>query len=135
MNHFLRPFAIVTLGLAAGAASAQYVKGNEAVRGMADGSRKVETPPTAGALLAKPCAAANPGCSGAGWKMVETPGGLMECTEVYARPSTCRASTYGAEKRSRVWVVKVGSEWKQCQYPDLSKACVGLTHLPNPAVQ
>ena len=66
---------------------AQFVKGNEAVKVMPDGSKLVETPSTTGALLATPCPAAQPGCSGGGWKMVETTGGLMECTEIYARPS------------------------------------------------
>jgi hypothetical protein len=132
IRHLL---ALVALALVATTASAQFVKGNEAVKVMPDGTKKVETPPSAGALLAKPCPSATPGCSGGGWKMVETPEGLMECTEVYARPSTCRASTYGSEKRSRVWVVKTGSEWKHCQYPDLSKGCVSIKSLPNPAVQ
>lgn len=132
VRHLL---ALVALTLAATTASAQFVKGNEAVKVMPDGTKKVETPPTAGALLAKPCPAATPGCSGGGWKMVETPEGLMECTEVYARPTTCRTSTYGSEKRSRVWVVKTGSEWKHCQYPDLGKACVSIKSLPSPAVQ
>ena len=68
--------------------------------------------------------------SGDGWKMVETKEGLMECTEIYARPTTCRPSTYGSEKRSRVWVVKVGSEWKHCQYPDIAKGCVSIKALP-----
>lgn len=121
--------------LAANAASAQFVKGNEAVKVMPNGSRLVETPPTSGALLAKPCPAATSGCSGGGWKMVETSDGLMECTEVYARPTTCRTSTYGSEKRSRVWVVKTGSEWKHCQFPDLGKVCVSIKSLPTPAVQ
>jgi hypothetical protein len=118
-----------------GVAMAQFVKGNEAVRVQADGTKKVETPPTAGALLTKPCPAGDPTCTGGGWKMVETPAGLMECTEVYARPTTCRASTYGAEKRSRVWVVKTGGEWKHCTLPDLSKGCVSIKSLPTPAVQ
>jgi hypothetical protein len=117
------------------AALAQFVKGNEAVKVMPDGTKRVETPSTTGALLAKPCPAAQPGCSGGGWKMVETDGGLMECSEVYARPSTCRASTYGAEKRSRLWIVKVGSEWLHCQYPDLSSKCVSIKSLPFSAVQ
>ena len=81
VRHLL---ALVALALAATTASAQFVKGNEAVKVMPDGTKKVETPPTAGALLAKPCPAATPGCSGGGWKMVETPEGLMECTEVFA---------------------------------------------------
>jgi hypothetical protein len=125
----------VVIALGAGDAHAQFVKGNEAVKVMADGSKRVETPPTSSALLAKPCPATNPGCSGGGWKMVETVTGLMECTEVYARPTTCRASTYGTEKRPRVWVVKVGTEWKHCTLPALDKQCVSLQSLPTPAVQ
>ena len=114
---------------------AQFVKGNEAVKVMPDGSKRVETPPTTGALLAKPCPAAQPGCSGGGWKMVETPDGLVECTEIYARPGTCRASTYGTEKRSRLWIVKLGSQWMHCQYPDMSSKCVSVKSLPFSAVQ
>jgi hypothetical protein len=133
---FARSIKIATtLALAAGTASAQFVKGNEAVKVMPDGTKMVETPPTAGALLTKPCPAVNPACSGGGWKMVETSGGLMQCTEVYARPGTCRGSTYGAEKRSRVWVVKDRGEWKHCTLPDLSKGCVSIKSLPTPAVQ
>jgi hypothetical protein len=127
--------AILALAFAASAANAQFVKGNEAVKTLPDGTKRVETPPTTGALLTKPCPASEAACSGGGWKMVETPAGLMECTEVYARPSTCRPSTYGREKRSRVWVVKVGSEWKHCTLPDLGKQCVNLKSLPTPAVQ
>jgi len=125
----------VVVAVLSGGAMAQFVKGNEAVRVVADGTKKVDTPPTAGALLTKPCPADNPACSGGGWKMVETAAGLMECTEVYARPGTCRASTYGTEKRSRVWVVKTGGEWKHCTLPDLSKGCVSIKSLPSPAVQ
>ena len=126
---------LAALAFVATPALAQFVKGNEAIKVKTDGSKKVETPSTSGALLAKPCPAAEPGCSGGGWKMVETRDGLMECTEVYARPTTCRPSTYGAEKRSRVWVVKTGSEWKHCQYPDLANGCTSIKSLPTPAVQ
>jgi hypothetical protein len=133
---FVRSITLAAvLALVAGSAAAQFVKGNEAVKVMPNGTKKVETPPTAGALLTKPCPAANPACSGGGWKMVETPSGLLECTEVYARPTTCRASTYGAEKRSRVWVVKAGGDWKHCTLPDLSKGCVSIKSLPTAAVQ
>lgn len=135
MNTVQRVITSVLLAVVWTSATAQFVNGNEAVKSKADGTKSVDTPPTVGALLAKPCPAANPGCSGGGWKMVETREGLMECTEVYARPSTCRASTYGSEKRSRVWVVKTGSEWKQCPYPDLAKGCVSIKSLPTPAVQ
>lgn len=127
--------AAIALATQSPAAMAQFVKGNEAVKLMPDDTRRVETPPTAGALLAKPCPAAEPGCSGGGWKMVETKDGLMECTEVYARAGTCRTSTYGTEKRSRVWIVKRGSQWMHCQYPDLSSHCVSIKALPSGAVQ
>lgn len=132
---FLRPLSFVAMLAMSGAAPAQFVKGNEAVKVMPDGKTQVETPPTAGALLTKPCPANDPACTGGGWKMVETASGLMECTEVYARPGTCRPSTYGAEKRSRVWVVKAGAEWKHCTLPDMSKGCVSIKSLPTPAVQ
>ena len=135
MRSVVQRVASIAFVLMSGAASAQFVKGNEAVKVMPDGTRRVETPSTSGALLAKPCPATDPGCSGGGWKMVETPVGLMECTEVYARPSTCRASTYGSEKRSRVWVVKIGAEWKHCPYPDSRRGCTSIKSLPNPVVQ
>ncbi|MCV2438584.1 hypothetical protein [Paucibacter sp. DJ2R-2] len=126
---------IALLCLAALTAQAQYVKGNEAVRILPGGSKRIETPPTTHALLPKPCAAASPGCLGGGWRMVETPEGLMECTEIYARPTTCRASTYGAQKRSRLWIVKTGGQWMHCSYPDLNQDCVSTKSLPSPAVQ
>lgn len=132
---FVRSLLFTALLVLSSAASAQFVKGNQAVKVMPDGTKKVETPPTAGALLTKPCPANDPACTGGGWKMVETASGLMECTEVYARPGTCRASTYGAEKRSRVWVVKTGADWKHCTLPDMSRGCVSIKNLPTPAVQ
>jgi hypothetical protein len=67
--------------------------------------------------------------------MVETADGLVECTEVYARPGTCRPSTYGTEKRSRLWIVKTSSLWMQCQYPDVASKCVSTKSLPTSAVQ
>ena len=126
-------FAALVVGTST--ASAQFVKGNEAVKVMPDGRKRVETPPTAGALLAKPCPAAQAGCAGGGWLMVETNEGLVECTEIYARPGTCRPSTYGTEKRSRLWIVKTDSQWMQCQYPNLASKCVSTKSLPTSAVQ
>lgn len=114
---------------------AQFVKGNEAVKVMPDGSKRVETPPLPSASLGKPCLAAQAGCAGGGWLMVETNEGLVECTEIYARPGTCRASKYGTEKRSRLWIVKSGSQWMQCQYPDMASKCVSTKGLPTSAVQ
>lgn len=125
----------VALVAASTASLAQFVKGNEAVKVLPDGSKRVETPPTTGALLAKPCPAGQPGCSGGGWKMVETTDGLVECTEIYARPGTCRASTYGTQKLSRLWIVQKGSQWMHCQYPDMSSKCVSVKSLPFSAVQ
>ena len=125
----------LALALAAGVASAQYIKGNEAVRVLPDGSKKVETPSTTGALLAKPCPAAKAGCAGGGWMMVETAEGLMECTETYARQGTCRASTFGKEKLSRLWIVKTKGQWLQCQQPDLGSKCVSTKTLAVAVVQ
>lgn len=131
------PFVVVavSLCLTATASFAQFVKGNEAVTLMPDGSKRVETPPPPTSSVSKPCPAAQLGCASGGWKMLETREGLMECTELYARAGTCRASTYGTEKRPRVWVVKSKSQWLQCQYPDLSSKCAGLQALPYDAIQ
>jgi hypothetical protein len=116
-------------------ATAQYVKGNEAARVMPGGTKEVQTPPTTGALLTKPCPASDPACWGAGWMMVETANGLYECTEFYARPGTCRPSTFGTQKLPRRWIVKKGGEWLQCQFPDLGSKCVSIKALPYSAVQ
>lgn len=116
-------------------ATAQYVKGNEAVRVTSDGARKVQTPPIPAAGLPPPCPAEKAGCAGSGWRMVETTAGLQECTEIYARPGTCRASTYGTEKRSRLWIVKTRGQWMQCQRPDLGSKCVSTKALPFGEVQ
>ena len=113
-------FALIAFALAASAASAQFVKGNEAVRVMTDGTQKVEVPPLPSVALGSPCPAAKPGCAGGGWKMLESNSGLVECTEVFARPTTCRPSTYGGEKRSRTWIVKIKGQWVQCAQPDMS---------------
>lgn len=134
--------ASLTLALAATPASAQFVKGNEAVRRLPDGSKRIETPPiprTGSFSRTKPCAA-NAGCHAGSWRMVETEEGLVECTEAYARPGTCRASNYGAKKASRLWVVKSQGKWLQCQYPDLKSKCVEMllrppANLPYDAVQ
>jgi hypothetical protein len=116
------------------ASHAQFVKGNEAVK-VVGGNKQVETPPLPKTGLAKPCPAAQAGCAGGGWNMVETSDGLMECTEIYARGSTCQTSTYGKEKRSRVWIVKTGPQWMQCQHPNLTSKCVSTKSLPYPAFQ
>lgn len=123
------------LAVASTAPQAQFVKGNEAVKVMPDGTKRIETPPLPSASLGKPCPAAQAGCAGGGWMMVETPRGLLECTEIYARPGTCRASTFGTEKRSRLWIVKVRSQWLQCQHPDLTSKCVSTKSLPISVVQ
>lgn len=139
VRHLL---ALAAIALAAGAASAQFVKGNEAVKVMPDGSKKVETPPipaTGPAARSKPCAA-EAGCHAGPWHMVETSEGLRECTEPFARPTTCRKSTYGTQKLSRLWIAKSGSEWLWCQYPDMAGKCVDMNarpplNLPTSAVQ
>ena len=99
---FARSIIVFTvLAVVAGTASAQFVKGNEALKVMSDGTKRVETPPSSGAASkGKPCAA-NAGCHPGPWHMVETADGLRECTEPFARPTTCRDSTYGSQKLSR----------------------------------
>ncbi len=127
--------AICALFILSTTASAQFVKGNEAVKVMPDGSKKVETPPAPTKTLAPACPATRAGCSGGVWSMVETEDGLQECTEIYARPTTCKSSTYGTEKRSRLWIVKTRTGWMQCQYPDLASKCTSTKALPYSAVQ
>jgi hypothetical protein len=117
----------------AGLAAAQFVRGNEAVR-----LGTVELPPLP-ASSGKPCRADGK-CHAGAWHMVETPAGLAECTEPYARLGTCRRSTYGTEKLSRLWIVKKGATWQWCQYPDLDSKCVDIyarppANLPYSAVQ
>lgn len=119
------------------AAQAQYVKGNEAVQKSATGTT-ISKPPVP-ASVGKVCDATAK-CYAGAWRMVETDAGLQECTEPFARPGSCRASTYGAQKLSRVWVVKRGSEWQQCQFPDLGSKCTPIfarppANLPADAVQ
>jgi hypothetical protein len=125
----------LVLAMAGTVCSAQFVKGNEAVRRLPDGSTKVDTPPLPSVALGKACPAEQAGCAGGGWMMVETQDGLRECTEIYARPGTCRQSTYGKQKYSRLWIVKARAAWMQCQFPDLGGNCVSTKALPISAVQ
>ena len=140
-----RHFAVVpesalalALTLAAGTAQAQFVQGNEAVSYSLSGAKQAETPPiTESAARTAPYPAA---AYGSYWLMVETPSGLAECTEPYARPRACRSSSYGTAKLSRVWVVKVNGKWLQCQFPDIKSKCVEMferlpANLPFPALQ
>lgn len=101
-----------------------------------------ETPPlpSTGPILRTKLCNANAGCHAGPWHMVETGDGLRECTEVYGRAGTCRKSTYGTKKVSRLWVVKLGNDWLQCQLPDMGSKCVKVfarppANLPFDAVQ
>jgi len=129
--------AVASFALIGTAAQAQFVKGNEAVKVTATGT-KVETPPVP-ATVGKACGA-NANCHAGSWRMVETDAGLVECTEPWARPGSCRVSTYGTQKLSRVWVVKRGGEWLQCQFPDIGSKCAPMfarppANLPLDAIQ
>jgi hypothetical protein len=142
MKSVFERLVLIGLALASTTATAQFVKGNDAVKVMAEGFKQVETAPlpTTGPIRStKPCSATT-GCNSGPWHMVETNEGLVECTEAYARPTTCRPSTYGTSKLSRLWVVKSGSNWLQCQFPDLGSKCVNIfarppANLPFDAVQ
>lgn len=114
---------------------AQFVPGNLAVSRT---SGQVTTPPLP-ASTGKACSASAK-CHAGAWHMVETADGLVECTEPYARPSTCRASSYGRDKLPRLWIVKTPAAWRWCQYPDLGSKCTDLfarppANLPFDAVQ
>lgn len=134
--------ASLALTLIAAQVKAQFVKGNEAVTRLADGSTRVETPPlpaTGSVKKTKPCNA-NAGCHAGAWHMVETPRGLQECTEPFARQATCRDSTFGSRKLARIWIAKKGQTWLWCQYPDLASKCVHMNarpprNLPYDAIQ
>ena len=56
-------------------------------------------------------------------------------TEIYARAGTCRQSTFGTERRSRLWIVKSQGQWLQCQQPDLGSKCVSTKTLAIAIVQ
>lgn len=140
MKTLVHRLSLIAMVIATSAASAQYVKGNEAVQTLNNGKTRVHIAPLpkTGRPLS-PCAA-HGNCHPGPWRMVETDAGLMECTEAYARESTCRPSTYGTKKLSRLWVVKSKGEWLQCQYPDLNSKCVPIfarppANLPYDAVQ
>lgn len=130
MKTLVRHLSLIAMAITTSAASAQYVKGNEAVQTTTTGKVQVQTPPlTQAASRRKPCAA-DGNCHPGLWRMVETDIGLMECTEPYARASACRPSSYGTKKLSRLWVVKSKGEWLQCQYPDLNSKCVPIFARP-----
>jgi hypothetical protein len=129
--------ALLAGALACPLASGQFVEGNEAVSRTPKG-RTVVTPPVPRSV-GKVCAASAM-CHAGAWHMVETSAGLAECTEPSARPSACRASTYGIQKLPRLWIVRTGGIWKWCQYPDVSSKCVAMfakppANLPYDAIQ
>jgi len=134
MKAATKSLLLVPMTVLAAAAHAQFVKGNEAVRLKADGTREVVTPPMPAITLGPPCKAEHPGCWSSPLLMVETSAGLNECTEFYARPGTCRASTYGSVRRPRLWLVLVHGQWLQCPRPDASSGCLSTKALP-PATQ
>jgi hypothetical protein len=130
MSQLIKTLTALAASAAATAACAQFVKGNEAVRILPGGGRKVETPPLPSATLGPVCSAETVVCTPSGWRMVETPAGIQECTEFYARPGACRSSTYGTERRPRLWIVKINGQWMQCVFPDVKSKCVSIKALP-----
>lgn len=137
MNHPVSKWQLALLMAYACSAHAQFVRGNEAVTQTPTG-RQVQTPPVPPAA-SKVCAA-DAKCHAGAWRMVETASGLLECTEPWARPTSCRPSTLGQEKLRRVWVVKSDGIWAQCQHPSLQSHCTPIFakppgNLPRDAVQ
>lgn len=142
MRTIFRVIGMTSLLFSAALAQAQFVKGNEAVRVTAAGASEPELPPLprrSSGAAPKVCGA-NDGCHAGPWHMVETANGLQECTEPFARATTCRPSTYGTRKLSRVWVIKHQGKWLWCQKPELTARCVDMqarppNNLPLPAFQ
>ena len=133
----LRELVVASSAILCLAANAQYVKGNEAVR-IGPTGKSVETPPVPPTF--RDVCEASAKCHASAWRMVETSAGLTECTEPWARPRSCRNSTYGSQKLLRVWVVKHDGRWFHCQYPDLSSKCTPVfarppANLPFDAIQ
>ncbi len=130
MNLAIKILALASTAILAAPTQAQFVKGNEAITIKADGSPTVDTPPFPSMKLGPPCRADNVGCWSTPLLMIETAKGLQECTEFYARPGTCRASTYGSEKRPRLWIIKIKGQWVQCPRPDADSGCLSTKALP-----
>jgi hypothetical protein len=126
----IKVLALASAAMLTASAQAQFVNGNEAITIKADGVRTVHTPPLPSIKLGPPCHADNAGCWSGPVLMIETAAGLQECTEFYARPGTCRASTYGTVKRARLWVIRVKGQWVQCPRPDAGSGCVSTKALP-----
>ena len=59
----------------------------------------------------------------------------MECTEIYARAGTCRASTYGTEKRSRALDREDERRVEALPATRPGSKCVSIKSLPTAAVQ
>lgn len=130
MNPIIKTVTAAALAVTGLTAQAQFVKGNEAVTRLPGGKVRVETPPLPKISLYAPCPATNNACVASAWLMVETSEGLQECTEFYARPGSCRASSFGKKKLHRLWVVKLNGRWMQCDRPDVNGRCVSTGALP-----
>ena len=76
VRHLL---ALLAIAVVCTGASAQFVKGNEAVKVMPDGTKKVETPPLPSTTLGAPCAADKPACTASGWLLGRGGGGQRVC--------------------------------------------------------
>lgn len=91
--------------------------GNEAVR-IVGGKRVVEAPPVIGSYRSfKPDSYSRPtqsGNRGGEVTMIEGPDGLMACEVPVLIKTACIPSDIGTVKRSRIWLVKLGGNWQQC---------------------
>lgn len=133
---------VVAIACGSSAALAQFVKGNEVNQATPDGTKRVETPPlpTTGPIRStKPCAATG-NCHGGAWLDARNPGRAARVHGAYARPGTCRASSYGTTRLLRLWAAKSGGARLQCQLPDVASRCVNMfarlpVNSPYPAVQ
>lgn len=119
MQHRIRTaLSVLTLALTAqhahaAGATAPY---NEAVQ-IINGKKVVEVLPLPPKFAERyPSSLRKPGTDG-GYTIniaIETPNGLMDCSIAWYHPDACIPSSFGKEKRSREWQVKLNGKWQTC---------------------
>ena len=118
-------------------------QGNEAVQLMPDGTKRVETPPlpTTGPIQVDQ--ALRRGRELPWWRLAdafETQDGLLGARKRTRDRAPAVRIDHGTTRLLRLWVVKSGGAWLQCQLPDIASRCVNMAarppaNLPYPAVR
>lgn len=112
---------------AAQEAAGPTVRYNEAVR-VINGKRVVELPPRNPHYPNLQPSPVNKAGSSLRY-MIETTGGLVQCTSSHWTAESCEPSDHGTKRRARTWVVKKGGAWQGCIGLETPKECRAL-YLP-----